>query len=369
MKFKVNLKENKYINEAESEVEDTSIDQYLEQLNKLLQRVGSEVSKDFKILIAIKNKAVQDDDFKAFWNALNKILLFEKNNSKDLEKIFPGIFGAARAILSDIKPLMAAADIGNEISTSINKAAPSLKPRLPRRGRLGKKNRTENISFHELAYKMVNENEKLTSNVSNLLDKLKTTPKEDQEKIIKALQNNIKLSYDNVEDSLKNNNQIITNFKKWVINGLERLHKEPRFESDIKKQHPQGWPIVFFVQNQQYVESLQTIYAALHIITAFRDDMVKLAAAVDNKFDGITRSVGSRIDRLPAEKPRQPGDPVIQEEVEMVDAPEIELNPAAAADEPGKGRQINYWLVFQIYKNFIKKYINNLILNQKLMKL
>ena len=75
MKFKVNLKENKYINEAESEVEDTSIDQYLEQLNKLLQRVGSEVSKDFKILIAIKNKAVQDDDFKAFWNALNKILL------------------------------------------------------------------------------------------------------------------------------------------------------------------------------------------------------------------------------------------------------------------------------------------------------
>jgi len=195
---------------------------------------------------------------------------------------------------------------------------------------------TENINFYDLTDNLINENENLTSDIGGLLDRLKAAPTEDQEKIVKALQKNVKLIYTNTNSYLKNSKQEANNFKKWVTDGLERLHKEPNFESEMKKQHPQGWPVVFFVQNQQYVESLQAIYAALHIITAFRDDMVKLATAVDNKFDGITKSVGSRIDRLPAEKPREPGEPVIQEEVEMVDAPEVELNPVAAKEEPAK---------------------------------
>ena len=195
---------------------------------------------------------------------------------------------------------------------------------------------TENINFYDLTERLINENENLAKNIDATLDQLtKKLPEKTRQKLFNQLRNTLKVQYRSVNDSLKNNKQVAERFKKWVTDGLFKLHKEPNFESEMKKQHPQGWPVVFFVQNQQYVESLQTIYAALHIITAFRDDMVKLAAAVDQKFDGISKAIGSRVDRLPAEKPREPGEPV-QEEVEMVDAPEVEMNPAAAAEEPEK---------------------------------
>lgn len=233
-------------------------------------------------------------------------------------------------------------------------------------------NINENLSFEKKLELQILENKNQIQNIDNLLDALTSQggqiSDKAKQKIINNLRKQTKIHFLNVDSTLKRNEDLMNRFKHWLKTGLNNLRKKPDIGLDLKKQHPTAWPIIFFVQNQQYVESLQTIYSILALITAFRDDMVKLATAVDTQFTGVTKAVGSKVPRLPADSERVPGDPVIQEAAEMVDAPEIEMNPAAAVDEPEKQMPSEIIKGLNNIEQFYEKVYDNFNLEQVINK-